>query len=126
VDIENDEDGELVNLRALARAVALQRQPECYVVYTDDEGKPIYDPFVRYGPLVVVLPQKLSNEQWIARFGHLADQGKQKHLAAATAKSASPPAAASATTERRTADASQGPERGATPVGLRRRSRFRP
>jgi hypothetical protein len=124
--MDTEKGDEILELRALARAVVLQRQPEQCVVYMDDERKPIYDPFVRYASKVVVLPRPLSVAEWEARYAHLAVQGKQKHVAAPTATATRPPTAASVTTERRSADDSPGPERAAAPVGIRRRSRFRP
>jgi hypothetical protein len=126
MDTENDKDGELMNLRALARAVVLKRQPVQYVVYQGEDGEPIYDPFVRYGPNVVVVPKKLTNEEWQAKYAHLAEESKTKRAGAPTARTASLPPTASAPGEREEATASPGPEKAQGSAGVRRRSRFRP
>jgi hypothetical protein len=70
-----------MNPRAVARAVVLQRQPEQYLVVRGEDGNlvvrgedgtPVYDPWFRYGPVVVVVPEKLSPEELSANYAHLA------------------------------------------------------
>jgi hypothetical protein len=90
-----------------------------------EDGKPIFDPFVRYGPNVVVVPKKLSNEEWVAKYGHLAAEWK-RNRAAPTARKDSPPTVSSAAGQREEAPASPGSEKAKGSTGVRRRSRFRP
>ena len=120
MDTEFDDESELMNLRAVARALVLERQPEQYVVYMGEDGKPIYDPFVRYGPYVVVVPEKLSPEEWSAKYAHLAGRPWGTNAQPPSAEAPSP------TTERHRTNGSPSPEKAAPPVGVRRRSRFRP
>lgn len=113
---DSQEKSGMIDLRALARALVLQRQPERFVMHCDADGNLISDPFARYGRAVAVLPEKLPTELWAAKYGHLA----------ATAETPSVPApptreSASASDGLRRQQAIQG-----KPVGVRRRSRFRP
>jgi hypothetical protein len=99
----------------VARAVVLERQPEQYVVTQGEDGAPLYDPFVRYGPYVVVVPEKLSLEEWSAKYRHLA--GRPSTSATRSQRPA---------TDTSPAADSPRAEKAAPPVGIRRRSRFRP
>jgi hypothetical protein len=120
MDTEFDNESELMNLRAVARALVLERQPEQYVVYMGEDGKPIFDPFVRYGPYVVVVPEKLSQEQWSAKYAHLAGRPWRSNAQSQSAGAPSP------TTERHRTNGSPNPQKAARPAGVLRRSRFRP
>jgi hypothetical protein len=123
MDTEFDDESELMNLRAVARALVLERQPEQYVVYMGEDGKPIFDPFVRYGPYVVVVPEKLSLEQWSAKYAHLAGRPWRSDAQSQSAEARSPTDSA---TERHPTTGSPSHEKAAPPIGVRPRSRFRP
>jgi hypothetical protein len=126
-ETEIDNEGEILNLRALARAVLLQRQPERSVVYMGEDRQPIYDPFARYAAQVAVLPQKLSAEEWQARYGHLAGQRAERRSVAPSADVTSAGGAAPTVPQRDVDPTSApAPPKAAGPVGLRRRSGFRP
>jgi hypothetical protein len=123
MDTEFDNESDLMNLRAAARALILKRQPEQFIVVRGDDGIPLYDPFARYGPYVMVVPEKLSPEEWSAKYRHLAGQPSGRAPRSRSAEALS--ATNSGTQGHRTAG-SPNPESSARPVGVRRRSRFRP
>jgi hypothetical protein len=104
----------------VARALVLERQPEQYVVYMGEDGKPIFDPFVRYGPYVVVVPEKLSPEEWSAKYAHLAGRPWRSNARSQPAEAPSP------SSERHSTNGSPIPQKAARPAGVRSRSRFRP
>ena len=122
MDTEFDDESELMNLRAVARAVVLERQPEQYIVVQGEDGTPLYDPFARYGPFVIVAPEKLRPEEWSAKYRQLAGGPLKGNAQSQSAKAPTN----SAATERHRTTGSPSREKAARQVGVRRRSRFRP